>query len=145
MENFINEHVNLFIGVFAAICVIIVTLLIIASAVSRKKKKALLASDPNLVELIFDTIVATPSPMPLSYSAYVLHSVNGQPAKPMGRHSIIVPSGETELDVEYFMLKSGRNIATSFGRSRCTFVTTPGKKYRMSYNLIDYCLEHKEK
>jgi len=144
MDNFVNENLPLFTGIFAAVCIIGVTLLIVGSAKSKAKKKDLLAGNPNLVELIFDEQPYTPKPVPVNYAGYLLYSVNGQRTEPIGR-SLVLPVGETTLDVEYFMQQHGKSFPTSFGRSSYTFVTVPGKKYYMSFNCMDYCMMHNVK
>ena len=144
MDNFVNENLPLFIGIFAAVSVIGVVLLMVGSAKSKAKKKNLLESDPNLVELIFDEQPYSPKPVPVNYPGYLIYSVNGKPAEPIGR-SLVLPAGEITLDVEYFMQQHGKSFPTSFGRSDYTFVTTPGKKYHMSFDCMDYCMMHKVK
>jgi len=145
MEKFITENPTLLIAVFAAVCVIILTFLIIGNAKSKAKKKNLLADNPNFVEILFDESVYAPIPnAPFDYSGYKLYSVNGQPAKPIGR-SLVIPAGETTFDVEYFFQQHGKNFVTSMGRSSYTLTTTPGARYVITFNYLDKCLEHKVK
>ena len=145
MENFITENPALLIVVFAAVCVIIVTLLIVGKVKSNAKKKNLLADNPNFVEILFDENVYFPIPhAPFDYAGYKLYSVNGQPAKPIGR-SLVIPAGETTLDVEYFFQQKGKNFVTSMGRSSYTLTTAPGSRYVITFNYMDKCLEHRVK
>lgn len=146
LNDYIAEHPTVFFGVIIAICVVIIALMIIVGAAKRKKKKALLGSDPNLVEIVFDESVTLPAPVAIpgnNTAGYVLYSVNDEPAKLLGR-SLILPAGETTLDVEYFMLPHGARFAKSMGRSRYTLTTVPGKKYNISFDYMDMCLSHKE-
>ena len=57
MQEFIQNNPMVFMGVVIGIAIIIGGILVASFIAQKKKKNALLESDPNLVEIIFDEIV----------------------------------------------------------------------------------------
>ena len=143
---FITENPNVLIGVFAAVTVLFLVILIVGSAKRKAQKKKLLSENKNLVELEFDATVTPPNPVVggLTYTGYVLYSVNGQKPQIFG-HTALVPAGEVVLDCEYFIQTIGKQFANSFGRATQSLTAMQGKKYMVSYDLMERHLELKEK
>lgn len=144
-ENFMQDNLPLFIGVFATVCIVIVVLMIVSGRKQKAKKKTLLSSNSDLVEVEFD-YPAVPRErviMNPGTTEYVLHSVNGKAADLISR-SVLVPAGKLDLDIEFYQLSMGKKIAKSLARSETTFMIEKGKKYQITYNYLDKIFECKE-
>jgi len=146
--NFVNENPAVLVGVFVAVSIIILVPLIIANIKKRAKKKNLLKENGNLVEIVFDSPLLQPNPLgaiaEASNNGFTLYSVNGMPAETFG-NSILVDAGAITLDCNYSILPIGRRFSDSYGRQSYTFHVNPARKYIASFNLIEKCLELKEK
>ena len=146
--NFINENPAILVGIFAAVSIILLVVLITANIRNRAKKKNMLKENGDLVEIIFDSPLLQPHPLgtfaEVSNNGFTLYGVNGLPAETFG-NSILVNAGEVTLDCNYSILPIGRHFANSYGRQSYTFHVSPARKYIASFNLIEKCLELREK
>ncbi|MDF9825813.1 hypothetical protein M2475_002199 [Breznakia sp. PF5-3] len=144
-EDFIANNLPLFLGVFGTVCVGLVVLMIVSGKKQKQKKKEMLESDPNLVEVVFDYPVLPKEKVLMNpgQSEFVIHSINRNPGKVI-RNSILVPAGEVELDLEYYQKMATSKLAKSLARSTNVFKVEMGKKYLISYNLIDKVFECSE-
>ena len=142
--NMINENPALFIGIMAGVTILFLVIMIVAGAKRKARKKKMMADNPNLIEIEFDEIVGPPNPigMDMSNSGYTLYTVNGQQPQIFGR-SVLVPAGEVVLDCEYFILPVGNHFANSFGRRSHSLTVSPGRKYTVTYNVIENSIELK--
>ena len=134
----------IFIGGFVAVTVFALFLMISTSVRKKSAKKKLLSENGNLAELEFDYVVTPLSPIGgmVGHTGYILYTVNGKPPQIFGR-SVLVPGGEAEVECEYFVLTVGNRFATSMGRGTQRISVTAGKRYSVSYNLIEGVLEVK--
>lgn len=144
-ENFIQDNLPLFIGAFVVICVVIVGLQIVAGRKQKQKKKTMLASDTDLVEVVFDypALMKERVVMNPGQSAYVIYAVNGKPAE-LIRNAVVVPAGNLQIDIEFYQKSVGSKIAKSLARSETTFTIEKGKKYQITYDYMDKVFECKE-
>lgn len=159
--NLINDNIEIFIGVFAVVCVVIIAFLIWGAVRRKAQKKKFLEENANLVEIVFDTMVQPPARYASrgekfsnpGATSFILHSVNGREPQVtfeeggvqiFGR-SVYVPAGEATLDCEYYVLTNGKNFATLQGRDTCTIPTALGNRYLVSFDLLDKKLRYKVK
>ncbi|MFV0395188.1 MAG: hypothetical protein ACK5LC_12475 [Coprobacillaceae bacterium] len=139
-SNFIEENPTLFIILFVGICIIFLLGFIVYSLKRRKDKKALLNDNPNLVEIVFDARVAPGSKMrPMSrHYGHILYTINGDEPN-IFRDKVYVSTGEVVLDVQYSVSNKsmGSTHTNLFPREFFTFTVEKGKKYKITYNLLD--------
>ena len=130
----------MFIGLFAVVCVIAIVFVVTSKMKQTNEKKALLQSDGNLVEIMFDYHATPASKLKVmgnpGETSYVLHSVNGREPEVISE-SIIVPAGNLRLDVEFFQGVVNKRLADSLTRKDETFLIEAGKAYQITYDYME--------
>ena len=147
LTKWVDENPTMLIILFVAMAVIAIVIAIAVSAKNKGKKKKRLQEDANLAELVFDGMVMPPRPIagPMGRAeGYTIFAVNGSAMENYGR-SVLVPSGEVQLDFEYCFQPAGKNFATSFGRRVKTLEVSAGQKYIISFNYLEEKIELKNK